>query len=126
MISMINFSSLLGFLLVVVRITGFFVMLPLFSYCTIPNLFKIGFLFFFVLIITSPVDNIVLLFDCFYLVLFVNEAFVVLAIGLFAYIILSALQIACWFIDFQMRFAIANVIDPQTGAQSPLTGQYFY
>src|SRR5699024_529403 len=26
----------------------------------------------------------------------------------------------------QMGFAIANVVDPQTGAQSPLIGQYFY
>src|SRR5690625_7309536 len=40
--------------------------------------------------------------------------------------ILAAVQIAGGFIDFQMGFAIANVIDPQTGAQSPLTGQYFY
>src|SRR5699024_7141617 len=37
-----------------------------------------------------------------------------------------AVQIAGGFIDFQMGFAIANVIDPQTGAQSPLIGQYFY
>ena len=40
--------------------------------------------------------------------------------------ILSAIQIAGGFIDFQMGFAIANVIDPQTGAQSPLMGQYLY
>src|SRR5699024_5774299 len=46
--------------------------------------------------------------------------------GLIAYIILSAVQIAGGFIDFQMGFAIANVIDPQTGAQSPIIGQYFY
>src|SRR5690625_5992385 len=25
-----------------------------------------------------------------------------------------------------MGFAIANVVDPQTGAQSPILGQYFY
>src|SRR5699024_5728678 len=49
-----------------------------------------------------------------------------LLIGLIAYIILSAVQIAGGFIDFQMGFAVANVIDPQTGAQSPLIGQYFY
>ncbi|HIS29784.1 MAG TPA: flagellar type III secretion system protein FliR [Candidatus Avamphibacillus intestinigallinarum] len=126
MISMINFSSLLVFLLVVVRITGFFVMLPLFSYSTIPNLFKIGFMFFFGLIITTTIGNIELTFDGFYLFLLMKEALVGLAIGLFAYIILSAIQIAGGFIDFQMGFAIANVIDPQTGAQSPLTGQYFY
>lgn len=28
--------------------------------------------------------------------------------------------------DFQMGFAIANVIDPQTGAQSPILGQFLY
>src|SRR5699024_2346361 len=90
MISMINFSSLLVFLLVVVRITGFFVMLPLFSYSTIPNLFKIGFMFFFGLIITTTIGNIELTFDGFYLFLLMKEALVGLAIGLFAYIILSA------------------------------------
>ena len=49
-----------------------------------------------------------------------------LLIGFIAYMILSAMQIAGGLIDFQMGFAIANVIDPQTGAQSPLMGQYLY
>jgi flagellar biosynthetic protein FliR len=48
-----------------------------------------------------------------------------LFIGVIAYIIMAAIQIAGGFIDFQMGFAIANVIDPQTGAQSPLMGQLF-
>ena len=39
---------------------------------------------------------------------------------------ISAVQIAGSFIDFQMGFAVANVIDPQTGAQSPLVGQFLY
>src|SRR5699024_5168254 len=55
-----------------------------------------------------------------------KEILVGLFIGLIAYIILSAVQVAGGFIDFQMGFAIANVVDPQTGAQSPLIGQYFY
>ena len=54
-----------------------------------------------------------------------KEAMVGLIIGLIAYIIISAIQIAGGFIDFQMGFAMANVIDPQTGAQSPLMGQFF-
>ena len=61
-----------------------------------------------------------------YYLLILKEAFVGLLIGFIAYIILSAIQIAGGFIDFQMGFAIANVIDPQTGAQSPLMGQYLY
>ena len=61
-----------------------------------------------------------------YLFLIVKEALLDLFIGFIAYMIMSAIQIAGGFIDFQMGFAIANVIDPQTGAQSPLMGQYLY
>ena len=39
---------------------------------------------------------------------------------------MSAIQIAGGFIDFQMGFAIANVIDPQTGAQIPLLVNFLY
>src|SRR5699024_10893355 len=65
-------------------------------------------------------------FDFTYIFLFIKEIGFGLLIGLIAYIILSAVQIAGGFIDFQMSFAVANVIDPQTGAQSPLISQYFY
>src|SRR5690625_6522019 len=64
--------------------------------------------------------------DHHYILLLLKEVTVGLAIGLIAYIILSAVQIAGGFIDFQMGFAIANVVDPQTGAQSPIIGQFFY
>lgn len=43
-----------------------------------------------------------------------------------AYVFIMAIQIAGGLIDFQIGFAIANVIDPQTGAQSPILGQYLY
>ena len=59
-----------------------------------------------------------------YILLVVKEAMIGLFIGIIAFIIMSAIQIAGGFIDFQMGFAIANVIDPQTGAQSPLLGQF--
>lgn len=61
-----------------------------------------------------------------YILLVMKEVLVGLFIGFMAYMMLSAVQTAGGFIDFQMGFAIANVIDPQTGAQSPLIGQYLY
>jgi flagellar biosynthetic protein FliR len=64
--------------------------------------------------------------DDVYLMLVLKEAMVGLSIGLIAFIVMSAIQIAGGFIDFQMGFAIVNVIDPQTGAQGPIMGQYFY
>ncbi|TFJ94679.1 flagellar biosynthetic protein FliR [Lentibacillus salicampi] len=126
MIDLINFSAVPVFILIFVRIAAFFVTLPLFSYSTIPTPFKIGFTFFLALIMYYTVDAADVPVDETYLLLLVKEVMVGLLIGLLAYIILSAVQTAGGFIDFQMGFAIANVIDPQTGAQSPLTGQYFY
>ncbi|MBP1949139.1 flagellar biosynthetic protein FliR [Virgibacillus litoralis] len=126
MLDIINLSSIPVFLLVFVRVLAFFSTVPLFSYRTIPTPFKIGFSFFLALVMFYTVDTSNVSIDDMFLFLLVKEAIVGLLIGLLAYIILSAIQIAGGFIDFQMGFAIANVIDPQTGAQSPLTGQYLY
>ncbi|MCJ7839654.1 flagellar type III secretion system protein FliR [Lederbergia sp. NSJ-179] len=114
------------FLLVFMRISAFFVSVPLFSYRTIPTIFKIGFSFILALLVYYTLDISPLAIDGVYLLLIVKEAIVGLFLGFIAYMMLSAIQIAGGFIDFQMGFAIANVIDPQTGAQSPLMGQYFY
>ncbi|WP_106497611.1 flagellar biosynthetic protein FliR [Lentibacillus sp. Marseille-P4043] len=126
MLDIINLASVPVFLLIFVRVAAFFVTLPLFSYRTIPMQFKIGFSFFLALTMFYTVDATGVALDETYFLLLIKEVIVGLLIGLIAYIILAAIQIAGGFIDFQMGFAIANVIDPQTGAQSPLTGQYFY
>lgn len=126
MLDIINLASIPIFLLIFVRVLGFFVTMPLFSYRTIPLPFKLGLSFFLALIMYQTVDASLVDIDQLYVFLIIKEALVGLLIGLMAYIILSAVQIAGGFIDFQMGFAIANVVDPQTGAQSPLIGQYFY
>ncbi|GIP62073.1 flagellar biosynthetic protein FliR [Virgibacillus pantothenticus] len=126
MLDVIHVNSLPVFLLILVRVATFFATMPLFSYRTIPRPFKLGLSFFLAFLIFYTVDAPALAVDGHYFLLILKEAAVGLLIGLIAYIILSAVQIAGGFIDFQMGFAIANVIDPQTGAQSPLTGQYFY
>lgn len=57
--------------------------------------------------------------------LVIKEVIIGLALGLVAYIIFQAVAIAGGFIDFQMGFAMSNIVDPQTGASTPLTGQFF-
>ncbi|WP_062105063.1 flagellar biosynthetic protein FliR [Bacillus niameyensis] len=114
------------FMLVFMRVSAFFVTLPLFSYRTLPATFRIGFSAFLAILIYYTLDVQPIAIDGVYLLLIVKEAMVGLFIGFIAYMMLTAIQIAGGFIDFQMGFAIANVIDPQTGAQSPLIGQYFY
>ncbi|MGP4059841.1 flagellar biosynthetic protein FliR [Halobacillus sp. H74] len=126
MLDSINLANLPAFLLILVRVTSFFVTLPLFSYQTVPTRHKVAFSFFLAGIMYFTVPTPELVIDAEYFLLLFKEAAVGIAVGLLAYIILSAIQIAGGFIDFQMGFAIANVIDPQTGAQSPLIGQYLY
>lgn len=126
MLESINLQALPGFLLVLIRVTSFFVTLPIFSYRNVPTRHKVAFSFFLALIMyfTIPIPEITV--NAEYFLLMLKEAAVGIAVGLLAYIVIGAIQIAGGFIDFQMGFAIANVIDPQTGAQSPLIGQYLY
>lgn len=125
-LDLIDVSILPAFLLMFARITAFLVSLPLFSYRTVPTLFKVGLSFFLTIVMISSIDVGLVSIDYTFLLLLLKEIAVGLMIGLIAFIILSAVQIAGGFIDFQMGFAVANIIDPQTGAQSPLMGQYFY
>lgn len=114
-----------AFLLILTRIASFMVTIPLFSYRTIPNRLKIGLSFFLAIIITYALEVPVVPLNEVYVFLIIKEATIGILIGLFAYIIFSAVQTAGSFIDFQMGFAIASVVDPQTGVQSPLVGQLF-
>ncbi|UYZ23619.1 flagellar biosynthetic protein FliR [Mesobacillus jeotgali] len=115
-----------AFLLIFVRVTSFFLMMPLFSYRTIPASHKVGLGFMLSIIMFTAIGPPEIAIDSTYFLLVIKEAMVGLFIGFIAALMMAAIQIAGGFIDFQMGFAIANVIDPQTGAQSPLMGQYLY
>ncbi|KAA6452385.1 flagellar biosynthetic protein FliR [Bacillus atrophaeus] len=116
-----------AFLLVFIRISAFFVTIPLFGHRNVPAVHRIGFAFFLAVICFSTLDQAPSIeIDEHYMLLAVKETVVGLSLGLIAFIMIAAVQIAGSFIDFQMGFAIANVIDPQTGAQSPLIGQFIY
>lgn len=115
------------FLLVLVRLTSFFMTAPVFSYKTIPAQFKIGFAVAFALIITMTLDpHQHVQFNGDYPLLIIKEAIVGLAIGFTAGLLFNAVQIAGAFIDLQMGLSIANLIDPNSGAQTPLSGQFLY
>jgi flagellar biosynthetic protein FliR len=115
-----------AFLLILTRVSSFFVTVPLFSYRNIPGTHKMGLSLFLSWIMFLSMDQPIIEIDEVFFMLVIKEVIVGLSIGLVAFIILTAIQIAGGFIDFQMGFAIANVIDPQTGAQTPIIGQYLY
>ncbi len=113
------------YLLILTRVSAFFVTVPLFSYRAIPTVHRIILAALLAWMMTYAVDLTEVAIDGEYIFLLLKEAIIGLFIGILAYIIMSVIQIAGGFIDFQMGFAVANIIDPQTGAQSPLLGQFF-
>ncbi len=115
-----------GFLLILTRVTSFFVTMPIFSYRTLPAMHRIGLSFFLAWMMYYTIDVPEVPLDHTFILMVLKESLIGLLIGFVAYMLLTAVQIAGGFIDFQMGFAIANVIDPQTGVQNPLMGQYLY
>lgn len=111
-------------LLILVRVSAFFVSVPFFSYRTIPPQLRIALACLLSWMIYYTMNAQAIPIDGNYILLVLKEAIIGLMLGLIAYIILSAVQIAGGFIDFEMGFAMANIIDPQTGAQTPLMGQF--
>ncbi|MEC2073121.1 flagellar biosynthetic protein FliR [Alkalihalophilus marmarensis] len=124
---MIEFINLLpAFLLVFVRVLAFFSVLPIYGHRSIPTTHKIGLALMLSWIMIFTLDTPEVLIDATFFLLVIKEILVGLSVGLIAMILLYAVQVAGGFIDFNMGFMIANVVDPQTGAQSPLIGGYLY
>lgn len=115
------------FLLILVRLTAFLLVAPLFSINAVPNNVKVGLAFFLALIsfmmIETEWDPQL---DLGFMVHVVKEAIVGLVVGFVANLMLLTVQIAGGFIDFQMGFLIANLVDPQTGSQIPVIGNFKY
>ncbi|WP_339072959.1 flagellar biosynthetic protein FliR [Bacillus velezensis] len=116
-----------AFLLVFIRISAFFVTVPVFGHRNLPAVHRIGFAFFLSVICFSTLKHAPEIeIGEQYMLLVIKEVVVGLSLGLIAFMMMTAIQIAGSFIDFQMGFSIANVIDPQSGTQSPLIGQFVY
>jgi flagellar biosynthetic protein FliR len=113
------------FLLVFTRVSAFFVAAPIFSIRSVPIQFKIGISVSLTVVAFSviPLGSAIPIDGMFFL-LILKEMMIGLSLGFIAYLFFTAVQVSGSFIDLQMGFGIANVIDPQTGAQSPLMGNF--
>ena len=111
-------------LLIFVRISSFFVAIPLFRQ-GVPALAKLAVAAIVTMLLRPAVAVPPLPEDLLgYSLVAVSEAAVGLAIGLVVTTLLSALYVAGQFIDFPMGFGMVNVIDPQTGIQMPVLGEF--
>lgn len=94
-----------AFLLVFIRISAFFVTIPLFGHRNVPAVHRIGFAFFLAVICFSTIDKPPSLeIDEHYMLLAFKEALVGLCLGLIAYMMIAAVQIAYCLLIFKWIF----------------------
>lgn len=115
------------FLLILVRMTGLFLLTPVFSRNNIPNILKVGFSFFCSVILINILDVKLLNLSPYNLVIFtIKELLVGLMLGFVSYLFFTSLYLAGQIIDMQIGFGMVNVLDPQHNIQVPIIGTLYY
>ena len=124
----ILFNGVDAFILIFVRMTGLFVIAPIFGRRNIPSYFKIGFAFVLSLILVNTIKtsgiNYLNFFE--YAFLVIKEFLVGLTIGYVAYLIFTAIYMAGQIIDMQVGFGMVNVLDPMSNIQVPVTANFYF
>ena len=119
-------TKLLGPVLVLTRISAFFLVTPVFSSQAIPVRIKVAIVMllsvFFLTVVPSAIGSSqISTLEA--ILLISNEAIYGLALGLVAVFIFSAVKLGVEIIEYQMGFAIAEILDPLTGESvQPLSG----
>lgn len=115
-----------GFLLVFCRIASFFVVAPIFSSRNVPGFLKLGLAFFVAMLTFSALGAQPVPMDALYLMAVLKEILVGLMLGFIGYVFFTAVQVSGSFVDMQMGLSMANIIDPMTGASTPIIGNLKY
>lgn len=111
-------EKLLGLVLVLTRISAFFLVVPIFGWLSIPVRIKVSVALllsiFFLMVMPLPLDASRISVPEAILMLS-NEAIYGLALGLIIALIFSAVKLSARIIERQIGFAMANILDPLTG-----------
>jgi len=95
------------FMLIFVRMTGLFVIAPIFEYSDI-------------------LQNRVFIHDGIDTCKYLKEFLVGITLGYVAYMIFTAIYVAGQFIDMQIGFGVVNVIDPLNSTQVSITSNFYF
>ncbi len=118
-------TKLLGFVLVLTRVSAFFLVTPVFSWKTIPVRIKVAIVLlisvFFSMTIPSAV-NCKQISTLEAILLISNEAIYGLALGLVVVFIFSAVKLSGRIIERQMGLAMAQTFDPLSGERAQPLG----
>ncbi len=111
-------EKLLGLVLVLTRISAFFLVVPVFGWLSIPVRIKVAIAFilsiFFSMAMSLPIDA-VQISGVEAILLISNEAIYGLALGLIISLVFAVVKLSVRIIERQIGFAMAKVLDPLTG-----------
>lgn len=124
------FQNQVGFfLLIFVRVMGIFTMTPVFGSRNVPGRVKIGLALILSYILFPMVfNNTAVIPENFlpYMFMVAGELLVGLILGFVSSLLFSAIQMSGQLLDMQIGFGIVSIIDPLSGQQTPLIGNFKY
>jgi len=115
------FEKLLGFAMVLTRISAFFLVLPVFGWKSIPVRVKVAMtvlMAFFFSMAMPPAINTSHISALEAGLLIANEATYGLALGLIVTVLFSAVKLSGRIVERQMGLAMAQILDPMTGERT--------
>ncbi|MBN1847733.1 MAG: flagellar type III secretion system protein FliR [Deltaproteobacteria bacterium] len=123
-----SLEQMQGFFWVLMRISIIIFLLPLFGARGIPMMWKAGFSFIIAMILTPvvPAPNVFPETLPELVLGMISEMIMGLVLSLGIKMLFTSVQMAGQFLSFQMGFAMAQAMDPQTGVQSMVLTQLLY
>jgi flagellar biosynthetic protein FliR len=119
-------GQLEAFFLVFLRSAAFMMAGPLYTLKGLPSLVKIGFALILAVVV-FPIVEVRLFEDTWmYWLAALGEIGAGLLLGAAVTMIINSIRMAGQFIDFQIGYSMANLVDPATGTSTTLLGQYLY
>ncbi|GAJ06906.1 unnamed protein product, partial [marine sediment metagenome] len=118
-------EKLLGFVMVLTRISVFFLVLPVFGWKSIPVRIKVAMtvlltIFFSMITPLAIESREVSVLEA--ILLLINEATYGLALGLIVYLVFATVKFSGRIIERQMGLAMAEILDPLTGERAQPLG----
>ena len=125
------FDSVDIFVLILVRLTGFFMIMPIFSGANIPGYIRMAFAtgFAFMVYTGGMYGNAIVTYDesvIAFTLLVLTEFAVGFTLAYVIYVVLSTLYFMGQFMDHGIGFNMVSVLDPTSQVQVPVTGNILY
>ena len=123
-------GQIAAFVLVLTRMSGIFFISPFFGSLNVPIQLRAVTAIAMTMIIFPVIVRETVVTAPGSLLMFagtvIQEMFVGWLIGFVAFVVMAAINMSGKIMDLQIGFAVANVMDPTSGQQSPLIGSFLY